>query len=115
MECAHEIIITVKVVLLVVTEGHLAATVLEEEHSLTLLHGTWTELAIIQGFAWANSNNNTEVELFLLGLRQEDATLGLCEGFGPLDKDAVHEGTQLLEYDHLLRLFSKANKINYSL
>ena len=101
MECAHEIIITVKVVLLVVTEGHLAATVLGEEHSLTLLHGTWTELAIIQGFAWAN----TEVEVFLLALRDKDATLGLCEGLGLLDKDAVHEGTQLLECDHLLRLF----------
>lgn len=101
VKCAHKVVITVQVVLLVVTESHLAAAVLGEEHSLALLHGAWAELAIVQRFAWADGDDNTEVELFLLALGEEDATLGLGEGLGLLDKDAVHEGTQLLECDHL--------------
>ena len=107
MKGAHKVVITVQVVLLVVTEGNLAATVLGEEHSLALFHGAGTELAIIKRFAWANCDDNTEVKLFLLALREEDATLGLGEGLGLLDEDAVHQGTQLLECDHLCLDFSR--------
>lgn len=101
MKGSHEVVVTVEEVILVVTEGHLVATVLGEEHSLTLFHGAGTELTIVQRFPGANSDDNTEVELFLLVLREEDATLGLGKGLGLLDEDAVHQGTQLLECDHL--------------
>ena len=98
---AHEVVVTVEEVILVVTEGHLVAAVLGEEHSITLFHGDGAELPIVQSFPGANSDDNTEVELFLLVLREEDATLGLGQGLGLLDEDAVHQGTQLLECDHL--------------
>ncbi len=99
---AHEVIVSVEEVLLVVTEGDLAAAVLGEEHGLALLDGAGAELAVVEGAAGADSDHNAEVQLVLLTLGQEDATLGLGKGLGLLNEDAVHQGTQLLECDHLL-------------
>ena len=93
MKGAHKVVITVKIVFLVVTKSNLAAAVLREKHSLALFHGACTELTIIESFAWANSDHNTEVKLLLLALGEEDATLGLGEGLSLLDEDAVHQGT----------------------
>ena len=107
MEGAHNVIITVEEVFLVVTEGNLAAAVLGEEHSLALLHGAWANLTVVQSLARSNSDDDTEIELFLLALGEEDTALGLGEGLGLLDEDAVHEGTQLLECDHLCLDFSR--------
>jgi hypothetical protein len=101
VKCAHEVIVSVEEVLLVVAKGDLAAAVLGEEHGLALLDSAGAELAVVKGAAGADSDHNTEVQLLLLALRQEDATLGLGEGLGLLDEDAVHQGTQLLECDHL--------------
>ena len=101
MKCAHEVIVSVEEVLLVVAKGDLAAAVLGEKNGLALLDGAGAELAVVEGAAGADSDHNTEVQLLLLALGQEDATLSLGEGLGLLDKDAVHQRTQLLECDHL--------------
>ena len=101
MKGAHEVVVTVEEVILVVTKSHLVATVFREEHSVALFHGDGADLTIVQSFPRANSDDNTKVELFLLVLREEDATLGLGQGLGLLDENAVHQGTQLLECDHI--------------
>ena len=101
VKCTHEVIVSVEEVLLVVAKGYLAAAVLGKENGLALLDGAGAKLAVVEGAAGADSDHNAEVQLLLLAFGQEDATLGLGEGLGLLDEDAVHQGTQLLECDHL--------------
>jgi hypothetical protein len=100
-ECSHEIIISVKEIVLVVSESHLVATILREKHGLAFLDGAGAEGAVVEGAAWSDGDDDTEVELFLLALGEEDAALGLGEGLGLLDEDAVHQRSQLLECDHM--------------
>lgn len=108
VESAHEIVIAVKVVLLVVAQGYLAAAVLGEEHCVALLDGDRLELAIVKGAAGPHGDDRAEVELLGLALRQQDTTLGLREGLTLLDKHTVHQRTQLLEGNHLVsRKFNK--------
>ena len=45
MECAHEVVVTVEEVLLVVSKGDLAATILGEEHGVALLDGDRDDVA----------------------------------------------------------------------
>ena len=99
-ECSHEIIISVKEIVLVVSKSHLVATILREKHGLTFLDGARAEGAVVEGATGADGDDNTEVKLFLLALGEEDAALGLGEGLGLLDEDAVHQWSQLLECDH---------------
>ncbi len=101
VKSAHEVVVSVEEVLLVVAEGDLAAAVLGEEHGLALLDGAGAELSVVEGAAGADGDHHAKVQLLLLALGEEDAALGLGEGLGLLDEDAVHQGTQLLECDHL--------------
>ena len=110
-ECSHEIIISVKEIVLVVSKSHLVATILREKHGLTFLDGARAEGAVVEGAAGADGDDDTEVKLFLLALGEEDTTLGLGEGLGLLDKDAVHEWSQLLECYHLWYLGLSRNKL----
>ena len=101
VKCAHQVIITVEVVLLVVAEGDLAAAVLGEEDSLSLLDCAGSQLPVVEGLAGPNCNHNTKVKLLLLALREKDTALGLGQGLGLLNEDAVHKRTKFLEGDHL--------------
>ena len=86
---------------MVVSKSDFVATILGEKHGLTFLDGARAEGAVVEGAAGADSDDNTEVQLLLLALWEEDATLGLGEGLGLLDKDAIHQRSQLLECDHI--------------
>lgn len=54
---AHDVIITVKEVLLVVSEGHLGAAVLGEEDGLALLDGAGAEGAVVEEAAGAGGDD----------------------------------------------------------
>ena len=47
MKGAHEVVVTVEEVILVVTKSHLVATVFREEHSVALFHGDGADLTIV--------------------------------------------------------------------
>ena len=68
VKSAHEVIVSVEEVLLVVAKGNLAAAVLGEEHGLALLDGAGAELSVVKGAAGANGDNYAEVQLLLLAL-----------------------------------------------
>jgi hypothetical protein len=100
VKCSHEVIVSVEEVFLLISKSHLAATVLRKENSVALFHGDRTDLSIIECAAWPNCDDHSVVQLVLLALRKENSTLGLGEGLGFLDEDAVHQRTQFLEGDH---------------
>lgn len=100
-ECAHDVVVSVEEVVHVVAKSHLVATILREEHGIAFLDGAGAEGAVVEGAAGADGDDDTEVELLLLALGEEDSALGLGEGLSLLDEDAVHQGSQLLECDHI--------------
>ena len=101
MKSSHEVIISIQEVVLVVAKSDLVATVLGEEHGVALLDSDGSHGSVVEGAARADCDNNTEVQLLLILLGQENATLGLDDGLGLLDEDTVHQWAQLLECDHL--------------
>ena len=109
-ECAHEVIVSVQEVLLVVAEGDLLTAVFGEEHGLALLDGAGADGAVVEGAAGTDCEDLAEVELLALAFGEEDATLGLGEGLGLLDEDAVHEGAEFLKGDHIVMFLELNNK-----
>ena len=104
-EGSHEVIVSVEEVIDVVAEGDLGTAVLGEEHGVALLDGDGAELAVVEGAAGADSDDDAEVELLTLAaFGEEDTALGLGKGLGLLDEDAVHQGSKLLECDHIYGL-----------
>jgi len=102
VERAHDVVVTVDVKLLLVGQDHLAATVLRKEYSVADLDHDWSRLAVIEGLAWANSDDCADVELLLLARGKDDATLGLRQCLSLLDDYAVEQWSDCLECEHSL-------------
>ena len=106
VERSHDVIIAVDEKLFVLSESDFAATVLGEKDSLANLDQSGTEGSIFESLAGSDSHDSAEVELGLVLGGEDDATLGLGDGFGLLDDDTVEEGSQSSEREHY-KLFGK--------
>ena len=100
MEGAHNVIISVDVHFLVISEGDLAATVLGEEDGVANSDHGGSEGAGLHGLAGADGEDLTEVKELILLLAEDDAGFGLGNGFGLTHNNSVQERSEGFESDH---------------
>ena len=100
MEGSHNVIISVDVNLLFISESDLAATVLGEEDSVSNGDHSGSEGAGFHGLAGADSEDFTVVKHNIGFLAENDTRLGLGNGFCLFDDDSVQERSEGFEGDH---------------
>lgn len=89
VEGADDVVVSVDVELLLVSEGNLGATVFWKEDDIADLDANLTDSAVFELLAGSNCNYGALVKLFALAGGQDDSCLCFSHSFGLLDHDSV--------------------------
>ena len=100
VESSHDVVVAVDEKFLFVGENHLGATVLGKENLVANFDERLANGTVFLVSAGTHSDNCAEIETFLFSGGKNDAALGLGDGFGFLDNDAVEQGSHSSECKH---------------
>ena len=103
LEHAHDIIVSIDPVLLLISQLYPNACVQRQQHSLSRLHLDLSQFAIAQLNAWSRWYHLSVLALRFVLLRDQNAAPGLGQSFRTLDQHSVGERHVSLEIEHHLR------------